>query len=508
MKVIDKRAPLRIENESANIDYPGLHSFLSTSGKWTYHDSEWRNMLGILPDNESDKTNFIHPADIAKYKSVITDAFENKNSFTIDVRFLRNDGTHVYIREIGKPDKSLSAEFTGLSCIGFNVSDLYKDKEANDRLSFIVEKVMEYSGDTIGLYDKDLRLLKMNRKAEEFTGLKSSEVEGKTFLELFPSAEKSKSHLDLVKALEGETIHNTRFDSKITNRTYENFLFPLKDANQNIYAVLAIAHDITEYVNATVEVQKAYRILEDKNRELERSNKELGSFTYVASHDLQEPLRKIQAFGRRIVEKEEQNLTDNGKDYLSRMVDAANRMQKLIDSLLEFSRTTTATKKFELSDLNILLEEVKRENKFSIDEKHAVIEVAPLPNIIVVPFQFKQLVWNLISNSLKYSKRDEKPHIEITCDILPSKEIDRPDIISGVNYCKISFKDNGIGFDPVFSEQIFELFQRLHGRAEYSGSGIGLAICKKIVENHEGYITAESKPGEGAAFHVYLPMKH
>jgi PAS domain S-box-containing protein len=509
MSVMDKTSKLRIEKSAVTNDYPGLLSFINSKGIWSYLSREWVSAIdaSLLHDN-IDKTQFIHPIDRSKYTSLLKESFEKKFEFTIDFRIRKNDGSYIFIRETGRPSRDIKGEFTGFSCIGIDVGDLISIKPEKDKLAFLVNTIMEYSADAVAIYDIETRLVKMNRKAEEILGINSADVAGKKFLEIFPSAESEKSYQDLLKAIEGDTIYNTHYDSKISKRTFENYLFPMKDENQNVYSVLGIAHDITDYIETTIELEKTYKTMEEKNRELERSNKELGSFTYVASHDMQEPLRKIQAFGKRIVEKETQNLSDSGKDYLSRMVEAAHRMQKLIDSLLEFSRTTTATKKFEVSDLNILIDEVKRDNRFSLEEKQAVIEVSPLPVISVVPFQFKQLVSNLISNSIKYSKTSESPRITITSDIIPSKQIDRAGKLNGINYCRIRFSDNGIGFDPVFSEQIFELFQRLHGRAEYSGSGIGLSICKKIVENHQGFITAEGKPDEGATFYVYLPMKH
>jgi light-regulated signal transduction histidine kinase (bacteriophytochrome) len=244
-----------------------------------------------------------------------------------------------------------------------------------------------------------------------------------------------------------------------------------------------------------------------KNKELERSNDEMASFSYAASHDLQEPLRKIHTFSRLILDKEVNTLSEKGKDYFLRMEAAALRMQILIDDLLTFSRTNTLPKEFKPSDLNKILEDVKKEIKESIEEKNAVIESSQLPVAFVISFQFKQLLENLLLNSLKYSKPGIPPHIKIMHEKVKGNGLKADGIIPDNDYFKISVVDNGIGFEPEYSEKIFELFQRLHSKHEYPGTGLGLAICKKIVKNHNGIITAESELGEGASFHVYIPAK-
>jgi light-regulated signal transduction histidine kinase (bacteriophytochrome) len=227
----------------------------------------------------------------------------------------------------------------------------------------------------------------------------------------------------------------------------------------------------------------------------------------VASHDLQEPLRKIQAFGNLIQARDVANLSEISKDYFDRMVKAAVRMQNLIDSLLEFSRTTTARKNFEPTDLNELLDDVKKELAHLIEEKKGVIQSSHLPTLNIIPFQFRQLLSNLISNSLKYSKPDITPVIAIKAMHVKARELHEKSALPGKDYFRFSVADNGIGFEQEYAEKIFELFQRLHGRNEYNGSGIGLAICKKIVENHFGFMRVESEVGQGATFYFFIPVK-
>ncbi len=262
--------------------------------------------------------------------------------------------------------------------------------------------------------------------------------------------------------------------------------------------LIGINMDVTEQHLSSVS-------LEERNRDLEQSNKELASFNHVASHDLQEPLRKIQTFISRISDKEISTMSETAKEYFGKIHGAATRMRILIDDLLLFSSTTKTEKVFEKSNLNNLLENAKQELAQSMEEKNAKVESIPLPSLNVIPFQIQQLFINLIGNSLKYSKPDVAPIISVKCEKIIAKEYPILKMDLYKKYYKISFTDNGLGFEQQYAESIFILFHRLHHVTEYKGTGIGLAICKKIVENHAGFIFAEGNPGIGATFIVFLP---
>lgn len=262
---------------------------------------------------------------------------------------------------------------------------------------------------------------------------------------------------------------------------------------------LGIIKDITPFHLSNLE-------LEERNRELEQNNKELASFNHIASHDLQEPLRKIQTFISRISENELLTMSDTGKNYFAKVQASVNQMRKLIDDLLLFSRTNKTEKKFEKTDLNFLLEDVNQELSQDIEEKNAVIQCAKLPVLNVIPFQIKQLFVNLIGNSLKYSKPGISPVIIIDCEEVTGNEYPNLKIDRYKKYYKISVTDNGLGFEQQYAENIFILFHRLHHKNEYPGSGIGLSICKKIAENHNGFISAEGKPDIGSTFNVFFPI--
>ena len=284
---------------------------------------------------------------------------------------------------------------------------------------------------------------------------------------------------------------------------------PQKDAKGNIQMWVGTSTDIQEqkvFVNELEEqVGARTNELKQKNIELEKMNKELQSFAYISSHDLQEPLRKIQTFSSRIEEKEHQNLSETGKYYFERMKNAAMRMQTLINDLLAYSRTNTSERKYEKTDLQTIIEEVKADLKEELEQKNAIIETIDICDIHIIPFQFNQLLQNLISNSLKFSIPNQVTHIKIKCKVAKGKKFKIEKLDAETTYCNITVSDNGIGFDPEYNEKIFELFQRLHSKSQYNGTGIGLAIVKKIIENHNGIITAKGEKDKGATFDIYIP---
>lgn len=266
-----------------------------------------------------------------------------------------------------------------------------------------------------------------------------------------------------------------------------------------------ITTDLTE--KKKMEMERIYneKVLAAKNIELQNQNAELASFSYIASHDLQEPLRKIQAFTSRIIEKESNAFSESGLDYFSRIVEAAARMQKLIEALLNYSRTNTTEIIVQPTDLNIVLEDVKEDLKEEIESHKVIIKSEKLPTLNIFPLQFHQLFCNIISNAIKYRKPGIQPEIHISQNLVASTVLDN-DAVPGTKFWKISIQDNGIGFAQEHKSKIFDLFQRLHGKDEYEGTGIGLAICKKIIQNHHGFINAEGRQNEGATFHIYVPL--
>lgn len=245
-----------------------------------------------------------------------------------------------------------------------------------------------------------------------------------------------------------------------------------------------------------------------KNDELMRSNADLEQFAYVSSHDLQEPLRKIRAFGDRLGHKFRDVLGEDGIGYIDVMQSAASRMQVLINDLLKFSRLARDPEKFKEVKLNDIIEECLTDLEVSIEQEEAVLTIGELPVLECIPGQMRQLFQNLISNALKFHKKGEPPAIAIEADIRTGRSL--PGIspaLAHQRFCRITVQDNGIGFKEQYLDKIFVVFQRLHGRLEYQGTGIGLAVCKKIVDNHHGFITATSSENEGATFIIILPVR-
>lgn len=291
--------------------------------------------------------------------------------------------------------------------------------------------------------------------------------------------------ISLGKIWEGEIKNKAKDGSSYWVNTT---IVPFLDDQGKPYQYVSIRYEITQRKLA----EEQLRVYADR---LERSNQELQDFASIAAHDLQEPLRKIQTFGDRLVTRFQKELSSDAQDYLERMLSSAKRMRKLIDDLLTFSRVTTKAKAFEPADLNQILQDVLSDLEVRIEQTKAKIEVTDLPLIDADPSQMRQLFQNLLANALKFHQKDVSPVIQVKST-------------STQTHCSISVADNGIGFEEKYLDRIFTIFQRLHGKHEYEGTGVGLAVCRRIVERHGGTITAKSSPEHGATFRVTLPLKH
>lgn len=379
--------------------------------------------------------------------------------------------------------------------------------KSEERYHLMVAEILDYS---IIYLSPEGTIENWNKGAERIKGYKAAEIIGKHF-SIFYTAEDRKNHLP--QRLIEQSVHTGRAIQEGWRVRKDGSLFwasvvitAIHDEENSIIGFSKVTHDLTEKKQASDKIKLNAAQLELKNKELEKMNAELKSFAYISSHDLQEPVRKIQTFATRIMEKEMDALSETGKNYFIRMKDESYRMQTLIEDLLAYTRTGTTERIFKRTDLKEVVAEVKEEFADVLAHNQGTIDVGPMCLVNVIPFQIRQLLQNLISNSLKFAKAETPSRIEVSSRIVDGSEVKNARLSPQIKYCHLSISDNGIGFEAQYKDRIFEVFQRLHGKHQYKGTGIGLAIVKKIVENHNGVIVATSELGEGATFDIYLPI--
>jgi PAS domain S-box-containing protein len=364
------------------------------------------------------------------------------------------------------------------------------------------ESIINSSVDNIVVLDTKLQYVIVNDHAALSCRKKKDKLIGRRIHEVFPHLVESGMYADLKKALKGEVVHNFNYRSPVLKGFYETFIFPLRDSNNKVYSVLLIAHDNTSIVEASERLITANKKLEEKNIVLEKNNRELASFRYIANHDLQEPLRKIQIFSGLI--RRNQHRPDRVKEYTDNIAYSARSMSDLIHAVLSYSRLSANDQSFSKVNLNVLLKSVKKELQPVIEDTAGKIKSDRLLSVKGDPEQLRQLFHCLISNALKFS--DKKPTVTILSKIIFTDTRRMNDPPKSDRYLELVFRDNGIGFEQKYADQIFRMFKRLQTSRQYPGAGIGLAIVKKIVENHGGHIFVKSEPMKGTAFYIYLPV--
>jgi two-component system, LuxR family, sensor kinase FixL len=375
-----------------------------------------------------------------------------------------------------------------------------------------LRSLLENSSDITTVVDEKGYFEYISPAMEKFVGYSNKELEKTSMYRLVHPEDKLKLNQEYFAKIRnyGKNI-SLEYRIKHADGTWHDIdgigqLFFNNETKTN--SVLINARD------ATSRKANEARLIE-YTKKLQLSNRELQDFAFVASHDLQEPLRKVQAFGDRLADKYSDKLGENGLDYLERMQSASRRMQTLINDLLTFSRVTTQAKPFVEFELSKVIADVISDLEVKIEDTKAEVNVKDLPNFEMDTTQMRQLFQNLIENGLKFSKPEISPVIKIWSEVNEQKDSNKSAVLSydftkttelPQGFCRIYVEDNGIGFDEKHLDRIFTVFQRLHGRTEYEGSGIGLAVCRKIVERHNGHITAISKSGNGAKFIITLPL--
>jgi PAS domain S-box-containing protein len=468
---------------------------LSEDGLIVYTNSSFYQMLGLSYEQVIGKNifQFIHPSAKEIFDELFKSGIAGQSKGEINL-VAGKKPFPVYV--------SLTSLYPTLPTVGMIVSDLSEKKAQEKIVKQSEEKFNKlFLASPLGLVLSEIpsgKIVDANEVYFETIGYSREECIGKSSLDL-----------GLVEVNARQKI----LEPLNKNGSVKNVEVEITTKNGNKLPVLNSIEKINigdkEYfLSAIIDIvdrKNSEKQIEEKNSELQKMNKELEAFTYISSHDLQEPLRKIQTFAGRIIEEEKEKLSESGVDYFNRMQDAAARLQVLIQDLLHFSRLATTERKFEITDLNKIIDQVVVEFKEAIEAKKAIIERGELGKINIIPFQFNQLMHNLISNALKFSKHNVSPLITIKSKVATGKEFNEEKILPEKKYCCLTVTDNGIGFEEHFFEKIFEVFQKLHSKDEFPGTGIGLAIVKKIVENHHGVIRAISQPGIGTRFDIYFP---
>jgi PAS domain S-box-containing protein len=491
--------------------FPGIvYTFDVRSGEVTYLNDKITQILGYTPEEfvafPDNWLSIIHPDDLDFFKQTLDGYYQlrENESFSFIARYNHKDGGCKYLKADGTILETKMGKASSLIFFLQNVTDQVRfEEEANA---------------TRQLFDETEKLLLFGSWTWEARTGKITWTEGMCdLLEYQPDELTEIDHQFYKKHVLPEYLENLQstvskaindkqdFEVELIIKSktgVEKFVFtkgkPILDKDGNVKKYVGITRDVTNKKNA--EKDRERRI-----RELNRSNKELEEFAYVASHDMHEPLRKILTFGEKINLKYSSALGEDGKIYLDRIVSSAHNMRNLIDNLLEFSKISRGKRAFELIDLNEIIHQVVSDQELRIEETGTKIKLKELPKVEAVSTELRQLFNNLLSNAIKFRKKDVYPVITISSHKLTHKEKSEWLIPFNQTYYKISIQDNGIGFESAYSEKIFEIFQRLHGKSEYSGSGIGLAICKKIVENHDGIIYATGETGIGSVFSIILP---
>ena len=462
----------------------------------------------------------VHPDDRERVNTSIQEALNSgTRNWSTQYRFQKADGTYVVLLdrgsvitdEAGVPYRMLGA-MADVTKVERTEQQLQEKNEELQRVLQEFRFVTDFMPQMVWVTKPDGYHEYYNKRWYDYTGLDTGTSQDKGWSLVLHPDDYDRTWVVWRHSLETGENYEIEYRMRGKDGTYRWFLgraIPLRDEEGNIIKWFGTCTDIHDQKTISdvleLRVKERTQELQDANTELEISNNELMQFASVASHDLKEPLRKIHMFSNIIKERYMAESPGGALDYMNRIIRSSARMTKLIDDLLTYSRLSINTL-FESTDLNNIISEVLSDLELSITEKGAEVTVDHFPNIEVVPGQMRQVFQNIISNALKFTRPGVTPRISITSELITQPDYEAVSAGEG-DYCRISIADNGIGFDEQYTAKIFTIFQRLHSREKYEGTGIGLAITKKIIEKHNGWITARSTPGGGSTFVMILPLR-
>ncbi len=492
------------------------------SDRFTYASAKCRDIYELEPDellqDSGQSWDMIHPDDVQRVRQQKLNSAEHLDRFDTEFRLLPPSGVVRWVRAVSQPERLSNGDIIWDGLI-LDITDRKRAeqelRESKERYRTLVEN---FPNGAVLLFDHDLRYMLAAGQALTETELNLTNLEGKTIWEAFDPefCQLLEPHYRTALAGNSHVV-----EIPFGDRIYSVHFIPVYDDQGQVNLGMVMSQNITlqkqaEQVLKTArdelerQVQERTRELQKLTDQLQRSNQELEQFAYVASHDLQEPLRAVTSFTQLLAQDYQGQLDADADTYIEFIVDGATRMQQLIRDLLAYSRTGRYELHLQPVDCNAILKRVKRDLQVAIAENQAVITADPLPTITADPSQITYLLQNLIGNSLKY-RSEAAPSIHISAK--NNIEEARDDTIQEVSPQSVakewvfSIRDNGIGIEPKYAERIFGIFQRLHTRDEYPGTGLGLAICQKIIERHAGRIWVESQLGQGATFFFTIPIE-